>query len=83
MLHSLRDKLNLNVAGRQGASNGVERRLVLESLSPQHAATPTAAGDTFDGRTCCRNGILSIPSQSPEKDEILRYLEHCAERFDP
>src|SRR6202040_3891894 len=79
MLHSLRDKLDLNVTVLE-AGNGVGGTWYWNRY-------PGARCDS-DSYIYCYTFDKNLlqewdwSERYPEQDEILRYLEHCAERFD-
>jgi len=79
MLHSLRDKLDLNVTLFE-AGNGVGGTWYWNRY-------PGARCDS-DSYIYCYTFDKNLlqewnwSERYPEQDEILRYLEHCAERFD-
>ena len=80
MLHSLRDKLDLNVTVFE-AGDGVGGTWYWNRY-------PGARCDS-DSYIYCYTFDKNLlqewnwSERYPEQDEILRYLEHCAERFDP
>ena len=79
MLHSLRDKLDLNVTVFE-AGDGVGGTWYWNRY-------PGARCDS-DSYIYCYTFDKNLlqewnwSERYPEQDEILRYLEHCAERFD-
>ncbi len=79
MLHSLRDKLDLNVIVFE-AGDGVGGTWYWNRY-------PGARCDS-DSYVYCYTFDKNLlqewdwSERYPEQDEILRYLEHCAERFD-
>ena len=80
MLHSLRDKLDQNVIVFE-AGDGVGGTWYWNRY-------PGARCDSDSYVYCCMfdKNLLQEwdwSERNPEQDEILRYLEHCAERFDP
>jgi cation diffusion facilitator CzcD-associated flavoprotein CzcO len=79
MLHSLRDKLGLNARVLE-AGDGVGGTWYWNRYPGARCDTPSYIYCyTFD-RNLVQEWEWS--ERYPEQDEILRYLEHCAERFD-